>query len=111
MAGQPPPSFTDDEVVKALRAVGAKGLEVHPRAQASLDALGYDVNDVSGWVAECDVSELVKHELDYEYPKRPDYIAVLSIHIEGEPLPFYVKIALRLPEMIKGRLISLRIET
>ena len=112
MAGQPPPSFSDDEVVKALRAAGAKGLMVHPRAQSVLNALQqYDISDVSEWVAECVASELHKHELDYDYPARQDYIAVLNIHLPGEPLAFYVKIALQLPHLAPGKLISLRLWT
>lgn len=111
VAGQSPPSFTDDEVVRALRAVGTKGLRAHPRVQSYLVTLGYDIVDVSELVAECEVGELIDHGLDDKYPERQDYIAVLEIHATGEPLPFYVKIALPLPDLATGMLLSFKLRT
>lgn len=109
MPPQPPPSPSADEVVTALRAAAATGLSVHERAQGNLIALGYDIQDVCELLVECELAELVKHEPDHDHPRRNDYIAVLRIEVEGEPLPFYVKVALHLPEMSKGMLLSFKL--
>jgi hypothetical protein len=105
VTAQIPASPSDDQVVAALRIVGAdRSLTVAERVQPYFVTLHYDLEDVHDWIADCDLSDLAKHEPDDQ--GRSDYIAVLKIYVEGEPLPFYVKIALHLPDMTSGKLIS-----
>jgi hypothetical protein len=94
-------------VVAALRIVGAsKRLTVAPRVQPYFVTLGYDVEDVLDWISDCELDELDDHEPDDG--GRNDYIAFLKIFAEDEPLPLYVKIALHLPEMTSGKLLSFK---
>ena len=76
-----------------------------------MDSLGYDAEGVCELLTDCNIGELAKHEPDYEYPRRQAYIAVMRIELDGEPLPLYVKVALRLPEMTTGTLLSFHLWT
>ena len=40
------------------------------------------------------------------YPEHYDYIVVFEIDLEDEPIPFYVKVALHLPDLTDGELMS-----
>lgn len=107
MTAPTPTSPSDEEVVAALRVVGAgKRLTADPRVQPYFVALRYDLEDVVDWIADCELDELHHHEPDDK--GRNDYIAFLKIYAEDEPLPFYVKIALHLPEMTSGKLLSFK---
>ena len=106
MTAPTPSAPTDAEIIEALRAAAAKGLNVHPRVQPDLIRLHYDIEDVSEYVSDCDISELEKHEPDDK--GRSDYIAVLKIEVEDEPFPFYVKVALDWPDMKRGKLLSFK---
>lgn len=99
---------TDAEVLNALRRVGRSGsVSVgNIRAQRDMGALNYSIEDVCDLLAECRDWELKKNE-PHRDPDRPmDRIAVLEIQPEGEPVPFYVKVALELPGLENGDLIS-----
>jgi hypothetical protein len=84
-------------------------LTVHPRCQDDIDDLDYDIDDILALLGACDLSELQKHGPDDK--GRPDWIAVLRIQPAGEPVPFYVKVALAMPELSRGRLLSFKIRS
>jgi hypothetical protein len=107
MSGKPPvPCFTDDEVIHSLRQAARRGLTHTRQGEADLLKYGCDIQDVCELVADCTVGELNKHELSQNYPDYNDYIAVLKIDLEGEKDPFYVKVALSLPDLKCGELMS-----
>jgi hypothetical protein len=108
MTAETPPS--DGDVLAALRLVATtRALRVHPRVRPYFVALGYDVQSVCELLAECEPSELIANEPDDG--GRNDRIAIVEIAVEGEPLPFYVKIALHLPEMSTGLLLSFKLRS
>jgi hypothetical protein len=107
VTAQIPVSPSDEQVVAALRIVGAtKRLTVAQRVQPYFVTLGYDLEDVADWISDCEQDELHRHEPDDK--GRSDHVAVLKIYAEEELLPFYVKIALQLPEMTSGKLLSFK---
>lgn len=107
VTAQIPALPSDEQVIAALRNVGStKRLTVAERVQPYFVALGYDLEDVADWISDCELDELYHHEPDDK--GRNDHVAVLKIYAEDELLPFYVKIALQLPEMSSGRLLSFK---
>ncbi len=78
-------------------------LAFDPRVDLLL--LGIDPIDVCGWLADCQETEIHKHEPDYQYPVRPHYMVVLHLEVE-EYEEYYVKVRLNLPNLDKGRVIS-----
>ena len=102
-----PSSPSDAEVITALRAAAARGLVVHPRVQPDIRQLDYDVADICELIAQCGTHEIVKHEPDYD-PDRNDYIVVLKIEIDESPYALYVKVALHLPHMARGKLLAFK---
>lgn len=100
------PRPTDAQVIAALKRAAAPGcLVVARRCQGYLLVAGEDQETVSELIADCRVEELVKHCTDNN-PARQDYIAVLRMHNGTEDC--YVKVALRLPDLHPGRLISFK---
>lgn len=61
---------------------------------------------VNELVAECPNEELWDHEVSDNYPDYNDYIAILKVELEDERVPFYVKVALALPDLSCGELMS-----
>lgn len=100
-----PPSAA--ELVALIRRLAeGKALTIHPRCQDDADDLDYDLEDIAALLACLDPSELHKHEMDNK--GRSDYVAVLRIQPSGEPRPFYVKIAIRIPALKRGRILSFK---
>lgn len=97
-----PPSFTTEQVVAAVRRA-APGLAFDPRVDLVL--LKIDDTDVCRWLADCQETEIHKHELDDKYPIRQHYIVVLHLEVEDYE-EYYVKVRLSLPNLDKGRVIS-----
>lgn len=108
MTDDSPPNPSDDEVIAALRIAAAAGLGQSRPAENDLQKYDYDLQGVCELIAECTVDEIHKHELDDGYPERNYYIVVLNVELDDEPQPFYVKVALDLPEMKTGRLLSFK---
>lgn len=108
MAG-PPPTPSDTELLVALRhAAGTRRIGVERgEAKNYLDALGYDIQAVCELLADCEDDDLIGNEPDDR--GRNDRIAKLVIHVEGERLPFYIKVALHLPDMASGLLLSFKL--
>ena len=107
-----PPDLTKDQVVQIVRRVVCRSdFYAKGRCQEYFRALDYDLETVIELLAECTTAELVKHELDDEYPTRPYYIAEFDIDVEGDSGPLYVKVALRLPELESGYLLSFKPRT
>jgi hypothetical protein len=106
MSGDSPPTPSDDEVLEVLRAVAGRGLTQSRPANDDLIKYQYDIEGVEELLRECTLSEIHKHEPDHDYPNRNDYVVVLKIALDEEPQPFYVKVALHLPDMTNGRLLS-----
>jgi hypothetical protein len=103
----PPPRPTNEEVVEIVRRVVCRSdFYARGRCQKYFRMLNYPLEAVIDLLAECTTDELVKHELDYDYPDRPYYIAEFDVHDDAEPLPFYIKVALLLPDMESGYLLS-----
>lgn len=112
MLGDEPPHLSDEQVLQIIRRVVCKpDFYAHSRCQGHLRALGYDLQTVAELIAECSADELDKHALDDQYPSRKCYIVVLDIHVTGESRPFYVKVALLLPELESGYLLSFHLRT
>lgn len=84
------------------------GFYIHPRCQDSVQAHGYDLKRVRELLANCAVSELEMHEPDEMYPMRQCYIAEFEILDYDQPFSFYVKVSLRLPDLIDGYLLSFK---
>lgn len=108
LAGDRP---TKAQVVAALKLAAAPGcLSVGSRrCQQDLLRLGVDVETVAEWIREdCETEALYAHEPDQQpgrnAPEPDDHMAMLRID-DGEDY-FYAKVALRLPELSPGRLIS-----
>jgi hypothetical protein len=107
MTGKPPPpSFTDEYVLSCLRAAAGRGLTHTRQGQADLLAYDWDMEDINELIKACSEDELNRHELSDSYPKFNDYIVVLKVDLEGERRPFYVKVALALPDLSSGELLS-----
>ncbi len=102
----PIPTFTDAEVLDRLRAAAQRGLEVDRKGDNDLTKYGYDIDGVSELLVQCSDEELWKHELSEHYPEKNDYAVVLKIELEEELHPFYVKVALHLPTLESGELVS-----
>jgi hypothetical protein len=79
---------------------------MHPRCQLDADDLDYDLEDIAALVACLDQSEVQEHALDDK--GRPDLIVIMRIHPSGEPVPFYIKLALRIPALSPGRILSFK---
>ena len=103
-----PPRINTPDVLNALRNAAAEGLSVSRRCQSYLDKYLYEIDDVCDLLAECTEDEIHKHEYDDQYPERQDYIVVVRLELDDEPFPFYVKVALHLPDMASGRLVSFK---
>lgn len=107
MAGEPPkPTFTDAQVLDALRAAARRGLTQTRQADGDLFVWKYDMEGVNELLAECPDEELQDHELSDSYPAFNDYIVILKVNLEDERVPFYVKVALTLPNLEPGELMS-----
>ena len=107
MSGVPPvPSFSDAEVIARLRRAAQRGLSHSRNGDTDLLKYGFNIEGANELIAECSEKELNKHELSDRYPEYNDYIVVLKIDLEGERHPFYVKVALRLPDLESGELLS-----
>src|SRR4051812_1006014 len=103
-----PAPIATDKVLDALRNAAAEGLSVSRRCQTDLNKYEYDIDDVCDLLADCTEAEIHKHEYDELYPEREDYMVIVRLELEAEPFPFYVKVALHLPEMVSGRLVSFK---
>ena len=97
----PPPSFSTEETLAAVRKAAAT-LRFAPRVDRIMHKV--EVDDVCGWLADCRASEMFWHGLDDKYPVRQCYIA--KLHIEVDDDDFYVKVSLNLPGLTGGRVIS-----
>jgi hypothetical protein len=107
MTGGPPcPAFSDAVVLERLRAAALRGLTQSRQGADDLLDAGYDIKAVNELVSKCPDHSLNKHELSYRYPEYNDYMVVLKLDIEGESRPFYVKVALHLPALQSGELVS-----
>ena len=106
--GSPPPTFTDAQILDALRRAAGRGLTHTRQGEADVFEWGYDIQGVNELVAGCTAKELSDggHELSDKYPDFNDYIAWLKVDLEGERKPFYVKVALSLPDLGSGELMS-----
>jgi hypothetical protein len=108
MADPPPsiPSFSNAQVLAALKSAAAIGLTQTRNGETDLMKFGYDILGVAELLCDCTESEIDKHEISDRYPEYQDYIVVLDIDLEGEQVPFYVKVALSLPDLEAGELMS-----
>lgn len=107
MAGEPPvPTFTDAQVLAALREAARRGLTQTRQGEADVFDWGYDMDGVNELIADCLDSELHEHCLSDNYPDFNDYIVILKVDLEGEQQRFYVKVALSLPALEHGELMS-----
>jgi hypothetical protein len=107
MAGEPPvPTFTDAQVLAALRDAARRALTQTRQAESDLYDWGYDMEGVNELLAECPSEELFEHELSDNYPTFNDYVVKLKVNLEDERVPFYVKVALSLPNLYHGELMS-----
>ena len=107
MADESPlPSFTDSDVLARLRDAAARGLTHTRQAGNDLFKYGWDIQSVNELLKECSEDELHCHELSDHYPEHNDYVVILKIDLEGERHPFYVKVALHLPNLESGELLS-----
>lgn len=107
MAGKPSePSFTDAQVLAALREAAKRGLDQTRQGGGDVFDWGYDMQGVNELIADCEDSELHESCLSDNYPEHNDWIAILKVPLEGEAKPFYVKVALRLPRLKSGELMS-----
>lgn len=102
------PNHSPLSLIAAIRRLaGAKAILIHPRCQSDIDDLGYDIEDVASVLANCVDHEIHKHEPDDG--GRPWYAVVLKVHLDGEPLPFYVKVVLKEPDLGRATLLSFKI--
>jgi hypothetical protein len=107
MAGEPNlPTFTDAQVLAALREAAGRGLTQTRQGEGDVFDWGYDMDGVNELIANCFDSELHEHCLSDNYPDFNDYIVILKVDLEGERQPFYVKVALSLPALEYGELMS-----
>ncbi len=98
------PSFSDEYVIERLQQAALKGLTATRKAQKEIFGR-FDLKDINDLCANCLLEELDKHEPS-ENPGFFEYIVVLKMELEDEPRPFYVKVALKLPDLNGGELIS-----
>ena len=107
MAGeQAVPEFEDAQVLGALRAAARHGLTQTRQGEGDVLRWGWDMEAVNDLLVECEDSELHEHGLSDHYPEYNDYIVILKVELEDEPHPFYVKVALALPNLTPGELMS-----
>lgn len=107
MAGEPDlPTFTDAQVLAALREAARRGLTQTRQAAADVYKWEYDIQGVNELISDCFDSELHEHDLSDNYPDFNDYIVILKVDLESERQPFYVKVALSLPALEHGELMS-----
>jgi hypothetical protein len=98
--------FTDQMVIAAVRAVGvSRALWVHPRCQDTMERLDITQEGV------CDAFSTVSIDLlEYHEPGdqgRPTHVAVFNMYVPPERLLLYVKVALQLPDLARGTLLSI----
>jgi hypothetical protein len=106
MAGDSPPRPTDDEALALVREAATKGLVVSSQARRDLDDEDYNHEDVENLVKCCEDKHLNKHELDKKFPLWNYWVVVLKMTIPDKKGPYYIKVGLKLPTMLEGRLIS-----
>lgn len=107
MAGEPHvPTFTDVQVLAALRDAARRGLTQTRQGEADVFDWGYDMDGVNELIAGCEDAELHEHCLSDNYPEFNDYIVILKVDLENERQLFYVKVALSLPALEHGELMS-----
>lgn len=88
------------------RAAGASRLELVPRCDEQARALGYDAEEVMDVIAnfvELDDVVLCEHD---DQPMRPFHVMAFQVEVEERSPPFYIKVALWLPELERGRVLS-----
>lgn len=101
-----PPIFTVDELLAALKAAAKIGLTQTRNGESDLTKFDYDIGGVQALLCECVRSEIHQHSLSDRYPEFQDYVVILKLELEGERVPFYVKVALCLPKLMPGELMS-----
>lgn len=100
------PSTSNISMMDRLReTAAARGICVHGRAQYELDDAGFDADGVCELLRECQNSELHKNEPDKD-PNRP--FRILELRIPLDDGDYYVKVALKLPRLSTGILLSFR---
>lgn len=100
------PRLTREEVIARTRAAAGRGLDVTKKAENELIGYGYDLEEVEDILIVCTDPQLHEHHVSENYPEFNDYIAIFKIRLEGERHPFYIKIAIYLPDMENAELIS-----
>jgi hypothetical protein len=108
MPGTNPPRLTVKQVVQPVQRVASRSdFHAKRRCEAGFQRFGYDIDSVAAWLCECEERELNKHGLDDEFPDRPYYIASFKMRVHGDDnSPYYVKVAMLLPELESGYLLS-----
>jgi hypothetical protein len=109
----PPPassfSFTDQQVVTALKAAARRGLTETRQGSGDLFEWGWDLQSVAEQIKDSPDDVLLdeldgNHEVSDNYPDFFEYVAVLKWDVEAQKYSgdFYVKIALGLPDLKTG---------
>lgn len=93
-------------MVTLVRSAASRGLAVTRKAQGELDRYGIDIGVVCDLLASTRLDELRAHGPSDRFPEFAEYVCVLRIELEDEPVPFYVKVALPLPAMTSGTLLA-----
>lgn len=95
------------EMFEAVK-VAARGnqLTLSRSCDSDVRRLGYDAEFAIGVVAEVvEIGDVVLCEPD-DKPERPYHMMAFEVELEEEPVPFYVKVGLCLPDLSSGRLVS-----
>lgn len=107
---RPPPassfSFTDEYAVAALKAAARRGLTETRQGHGDLFKWGWDLKSVEDQIMyspdDVLLDELDGHQVSENYPAFFEYVVVLKWDLEEHRQPFYVKVALGLPDLKTG---------
>jgi hypothetical protein len=104
------PVIRRPEMFRAVQQAASAGrLTLTPKCDEDVRALEYDAEFAIDVVANVvELGDVILCEPDDS--NRPYHVMAFGVELEGEPVPLYVKVALRLPELDRGRLLSFHLQ-
>lgn len=107
MSGNEPSKtgFTDAQALNCLRGAARRGLRTTLKADDEMYERRYTIVQVNEIIATCADGDFWDQQPS-KLPTKNDLMVMLKKKLEGERVPFYIKVALALPDLSTGTLIS-----